>query len=450
MTPISSPVLIPPLLLATDGSPSARLAQKLVRSLVQVLQTRGDTIKQSAQEERSQGKNYPQEVSQEESSPASSEFGVAAILLMIVTVQPRVRSRPKLFGKKAVLLSLPGKQASGPATRLETSSEINSEKSPDANPVVTSEANHGSDRVAHHETSFKGQSDPKNGDKGTSWILDQESLVALVESDFPDREFPNRGIFSLQLRQGRPATEILNCARTMQAGLIAVGHRGTDGMRELLLGSVSTAIARYAPCSVLVARGRADATTEPNWGHVLVVVEQSSATTQAIAAVRQLAAAGIRQVTLLHIQHPLNVSYLFGPFVAPAPTWQHSQSLQRAQKEEGEELLQRVKASLALPDVTIQSRLQTGDPGPIICQIAQELQVNLVLIGSDPTRRSLLFPLQSPLQSLRHPRQGKRSTASQAVLRNTRLSITEDYVIHYAPCPVLLCKPPTARPSSPS
>lgn len=263
--------------------------------------------------------------------------------------------------------------------------------------------------------------------------LSVEQLTELVAADFPD-DFP----VTLQVRQGRAAIEILNCARTVEAGLIAVGHRGVGGVRELLLGSVSTAIARYAPCSVLVARTRTEPAIDTSLRHVLLIVDSSLAARQAILAVRQLIPAGIEIVTLLHVQPPLNASYLVTPLSSRMSNWQLSQSVRDAQREQGEQILQKAATLLQdVPDIAVQTRLHTGDAGPSICQAAQELGANLILIGSDSARRSLL----SPLQSVRLPRRKQAdANGNRPVLRNTRLSVTDDYVIHYAPCPVLLCR----------
>ncbi|MDX2239364.1 MAG: universal stress protein [Leptolyngbyaceae cyanobacterium bins.302] len=363
MTQLPSPALSPPLLLATDGSPSARMAQTLMQSIA--------TLFVQTQDENSE-------------------------ILVVVTVQPRPSKRLKRSSKKIA----PAPSESG----LE---------------VVSVEV--------------EGAAAPSSPSGRSQGGLSLGQLSELVATNFPPN-FP----LSLQVRQGRPATEILNCARSVDAGLIAIGHRGVGGVRELLLGSVSTAIARYAPCSVLVARTRADLPAPASLNHALLVVDGSLAARQTLAIARQLAPAGIQTVTLLHIQPPLNASYLVTPFVSRTSSWQLNQSLQDAHREQGEQILQKAAATLNnVSNLTVQTRLHTGDAGPSICQVAQEVGANLIILGSDSTRRSLL----SPLQAVRLPRR-KQSAANSTrpVLRNTRLSVTDDYVIHYAPCPVLLCR----------
>jgi nucleotide-binding universal stress UspA family protein len=56
------------------------------------------------------------------------------------------------------------------------------------------------------------------------------------------------------IRRGNPADQLLEEANTWGADCIFVGARGTRGMDRLLLGSVSSAVAARAHCSVEVVR----------------------------------------------------------------------------------------------------------------------------------------------------------------------------------------------------
>jgi len=59
-----------------------------------------------------------------------------------------------------------------------------------------------------------------------------------------------------RIARGRPATAILDVARSFEPDLIVLGSRGRGPVTTMLLGSVSAEIVDQAPCSVLVARGR--------------------------------------------------------------------------------------------------------------------------------------------------------------------------------------------------
>lgn len=222
------------------------------------------------------------------------------------------------------------------------------------------------------------------------------------------------------LQQRRPTLRILNYAQEVQAGLIAVvwrSHRKKEAAGELP-GGVALAIARFAPTPVLVMH-ETDTPSALRWDHVLLVVNASDATQGAIALTRQLIPAGVRRVTILCIQPPLNTHYLFGPFATPTPSWQLNQSLRQAQQEQSQAIVKQAEAVLQMPDLTVQTLVQMSDPGSLICQVAQQQQVNVIIMGSDATHRLSLAPY--------HP-----------AFRGARLTPVADYVIRHTTCPVLL------------
>ena len=51
---------------------------------------------------------------------------------------------------------------------------------------------------------------------------------------------------------GNPSRQICELARNWEADLIVIGRRGLSGLKELLLGSVSTYVTHHAPCSVFI------------------------------------------------------------------------------------------------------------------------------------------------------------------------------------------------------
>ncbi len=59
---------------------------------------------------------------------------------------------------------------------------------------------------------------------------------------------------STSIREGDAKTVILDCAAEWGADLVVVGSHGRKGVTRFVLGSVSEAVARYAHCSVEIAR----------------------------------------------------------------------------------------------------------------------------------------------------------------------------------------------------
>lgn len=112
------------------------------------------------------------------------------------------------------------------------------------------------------------------------------------------KELPVR--VTTSARRQIPAEAILEQAREDRSSLIVVGSHGMGFVEHLLLGSVSERVARYAPCSVLVARGEAIR-------HALIAVDGSEASEHALDALLHLPLPASLKITLVHVLRPLDV-----------------------------------------------------------------------------------------------------------------------------------------------
>jgi nucleotide-binding universal stress UspA family protein len=61
---------------------------------------------------------------------------------------------------------------------------------------------------------------------------------------------------TVKIVRGYPPEQIMKIAKEEGVSLIALGHLGKTGVERILLGSVSEAVVRNAPCPVLVVRGK--------------------------------------------------------------------------------------------------------------------------------------------------------------------------------------------------
>ncbi len=59
---------------------------------------------------------------------------------------------------------------------------------------------------------------------------------------------------SQEIRHGVPSSEIAALAREQNVDLIAIGHVGSRGPRQILIGSVTERIIEHSPCPVLVVK----------------------------------------------------------------------------------------------------------------------------------------------------------------------------------------------------
>ena len=75
--------------------------------------------------------------------------------------------------------------------------------------------------------------------------------LSFAQSEVNDLD---RTEISTAIRQGDPATEIMDYAEEVDADAIALGTRGRHGDHAFLLGSVAEAVVRQAPQPVLTVR----------------------------------------------------------------------------------------------------------------------------------------------------------------------------------------------------
>jgi nucleotide-binding universal stress UspA family protein len=89
-----------------------------------------------------------------------------------------------------------------------------------------------------------------------------------------------------QLRSGDVAEQIIVAADTSRVELVVVGSHGLSPVGRFLLGSVSTKVLDYAPCSVLIVRQSASGKPEPGTGdepwRVLLAYDDSGPSRKAL------------------------------------------------------------------------------------------------------------------------------------------------------------------------
>ena len=85
-------------------------------------------------------------------------------------------------------------------------------------------------------------------------ILESEETTEVELYAFARKALKEPVPVQVKVTVGKPAEEILRVAREERVDLIVMGTHGRTGLRQLLLGSVTEAVARYAPCPVFTVR----------------------------------------------------------------------------------------------------------------------------------------------------------------------------------------------------
>jgi nucleotide-binding universal stress UspA family protein len=195
---------------------------------------------------------------------------------------------------------------------------------------------------------------------------------------------------------GEPVPVLLDAAAG--ADLVVVGGRGRLGQ---LLGSVTSQVATYAPCSVAVVRER-----EEPAGDVVVLGIDESPSAAAAAALAFAETALRRSARLLAVTaYPKLPAVTAGPLRLPADVDAEDARLREDLAE------QLTPWRDKHPGVTVHSEIVDGDPGAVLADRSQQAQLVVVGAGSCPGFEGL------------------------------RLGSVVLHLLHHADCPVLIARP---------
>ena len=181
--------------------------------------------------------------------------------------------------------------------------------------------------------------------------------------------------------EGDPKTVVLDHAAAMGADLIVVGAQGLGAVERFLLGSVSRAALRFAPCSVAIVRGsgaRGGAGLK-----VLLAVDESEGSryaAESMAARPWPAGTEIRVLSAVE----LGLSALQAAFEIPAFDSTHLESQRAAAMQRTEEAIDSARKTLEAAGLTTSQSISVlvASPKEIILQEAAAWPADWIVLGS--------------------------------------------------------------------
>jgi nucleotide-binding universal stress UspA family protein len=194
-------------------------------------------------------------------------------------------------------------------------------------------------------------------------------------------------------------------AEARKAQLLVVGSRGRGRLEGLIAGSVGVALAAGAPCPVVVVRGEERDPDEVAQLPVVVGVDGTAGSDDAIAFAVETAASRQVELIAVHAWHDVTVPFGYDPFGDRPPI----------SEEELQALDDRLAGHLAgwarkHPDVPVRRVLVRGRPAP--CLLEQAQQAQLVVVGS----------------------------RGRGELAGLVLGSVGNVLVHHAPCPVAVVR----------
>lgn len=181
---------------------------------------------------------------------------------------------------------------------------------------------------------------------------------------------------SAEVRDGDPASGILDAAVAWGADLILLGATGLSGLERLLLGSVARNVAKHSRLPVLVAR-------EPQAGlaRVVVATDGSEHALHAIAFTVRLPLPPAVELTAAHVVRP------YAPFPGILPTDRPEfdaavLEVNRQHRAAGERLVRDAASTLSAPGETATTAVREGDPAQELISLAEEQGADLIVAGA--------------------------------------------------------------------
>lgn len=105
-----------------------------------------------------------------------------------------------------------------------------------------------------------------------------------------------------ELREGKPAAEVVRAAQDLHADLVVVGTHGRSGFQRWVLGSVAETVLRRAPCPVLTVPALAPARPDAMFfKRILCATDFSPASDAAVAFAASLAEEADACLLLVHV-----------------------------------------------------------------------------------------------------------------------------------------------------
>lgn len=210
-------------------------------------------------------------------------------------------------------------------------------------------------------------------------VLEENRLVAEAEKTIARlraAELPPDVDVETRVLGGGPSHQICQAAGRLGSDLIVLATRGYAGLKHFLMGSTAERVVRHAPCSVLAVHSpvvpvRLPVSPPCRFQRILAVTDFSPAATLAVGAAADLAGSCGASLSLLHVVESPNY-----------PSWGYAHLSFRDDKLKKKARQKLNDLGAELEPVSCDILIRTGDAALKIVQAAEELDPDLLVLGS--------------------------------------------------------------------
>lgn len=231
-----------------------------------------------------------------------------------------------------------------------------------------------------HEAELHVLNVQENGGRETgmddSFPVSQDTLSDLLNAQGDPPQHVDLDALTLvqeQRENGSPAATIVSYVEEHDVDLVVTGTHGRRGLQRLLIGSVAEEVLRTAPCPVLTVRGEKE--VAPAWSvrNILVPVDFSDASVEALRHAKELALTHGAQITLLHAVEEVVYPSAYGiePANLPGP-----QVIDRVEQN----LAEIARTEIGYEHVVVQANV--GYAPSTILDYAEGNEVDLIVIAT--------------------------------------------------------------------
>ena len=196
------------------------------------------------------------------------------------------------------------------------------------------------------------------------------SRLADVPIDFPAERLHR------VVRLGLPARVLSDLAEEVSADLLVVASHGFGPLRRTVLGSVSGALIRSAPCPVLVVGERRPSVRSTE--HVLAAVDLSPVSADVVGHAVSMTNGGGRMTVLSLYEHPLS-TYDEGDLLPRYLSDDEIKAVGQRHELAVKSMVDRVEH----PNVDVRVEVMSKAPPPVvILETASLLEPDLIVVGT--------------------------------------------------------------------